>query len=358
MPRPSRHWNEALELYKQCLLSCLPPPAEIPLEKTTNSPDTLRMSAKTQESFENAGPIIKEGWLFKEGGAARSKWQNRYFRLCGDQMFYFNRKEDKNSLGSLNLSEAVDISKIGEHSGKRFCVTIVGSKGNSKKVYYLAADTEDILNEWYAAMKTAVTNTETKQNSLTKYATAEIFLTSGIRISGDVQYNILAFLSQRVGPEKKHRDNLGWFCDREVPLQTVLTIFAQYGWNPEKIYRSSAQSGTESSIQPVIRVMFCKKPEQPVVCESSGTSSAESSKGSTPSIARRGLGSFKDYMTRLIADSGLADSGSASSNHVDAKPPAPPVTASDLGELVEGADDELIELMREFDIPLSLLQIH
>ena len=318
------------------------------------------MSAKAPESFESAGPTIKEGWLFKEGGAARSKWQNRYFRLCGDQMFYFNRKEDKNSLGSLSLSEAVDISRIGEHSGKRFCVTIVGSKGNSKKVYYLAADTEDILNDWYAAMKTAVVDTETKQNSLAKYATAEIFLTSGIRISGDVQYNILASLSQRVGPEKKHRDNLGWFCDREVPLQAVLTIFAQYGWNPEKVYRSSAQSGTETnSIQPVIRVMFCKRLEQPILCESSGTSSGESSKGSTPSIARRGLGSFKDYMTRLIVDSGLTDSGSSSNNHVDARPAqSPPVTASDLGELVEGADDELIELMQEFDIPLSLLQIH
>ena len=143
-------------------------------------------------------------------------------------------------------------------------------------------------------------------------------------------------------------------------MATVLTLFAQYGWSPEKIYRSSAQTGIENGIQPVIRVIFCKRPEQLVVCESSGTSSAESSKGSTPSIARRGLGSFKDYMTRLIVDSGLTDSGSSSSNHIDTKPGAvaPPVTASDLGELIEGADDELIELMQEFDIPLSLLQIH
>ena len=44
-------------------------------------------------------------------------------------------------------------------------------------------------------------------------------------------------------------------------------------------------------------------------------------------------------MTRLIVDSGLTDSGSSSSNHIDTKPGAvaPPVTASDLGELIEGA---------------------
>ena len=321
------------------------------------------MSAKSQaqDSFESAGPPTKEGWLFKEGGAARTKWQNRYFRLCGDQMYYFNRKEDKNTLGSINLQEAGDISKIGEHSGKRYCVTIIGSKGNSKKVYYLAADTEELLNEWFTAMKAAITNTECKQHGHIKYCTAEVFLTSGIRINGDVQYNILASLSQRIGPEKKRRDHLGWFCDKEVPLATVLNLFAQYGWTPERIYRSSALSGVDSTIQPVIRVIFCKKPEQ--VTESSLVASCSvesSSKSSTPSIARRGLGSFKDYMTRLITDAhtGLTDSMSASTSDSKLATAVTPVTVSDLGEVLEGADDELIELMQEFDIPLSLLQVH
>ena len=318
------------------------------------------MSAKPQtlDNFERAGELVKEGWLYKEGGAARSKWQNRWFSLRGEQLFYFPRKEETNPLGSINLSGAVDISKIGEHSGKRHCVSIVSTKGNNKKVYYLAADSEEVLNEWFAAMKSAVTNSSTRQLSLTKYATAEVFLNSGIRINGDVQYNILSSLSQRVGPEKKRRDGLGWFCEQEVPLAMVLNLFAQYGWNAEKIYRSSALSMVDNGIHPVIRVIFSQKPKQPSN-SSSGTGSAETSRGGSPSIAKRGLGSFKDYMSRLISDSGPTDSasaGSGGSGKLTAAATAA-VTAADLGDVLEGTDDELVDLMQEFDIPLSLLQL-
>ena len=322
-------------------------------QDTTNG---MSVKPQIQDNSEKAyQPVAKEGWLHKEGGAARSKWQSRWFSLRGDQLSYYSRKEDTaNPLGSLNLSEAVDISKIGEHSGKRHCLTVVATKGNTKKVYYLAADSEESLNDWFAAMKAAVTDSDNRQLCRTKYATAEVFLNSGIRINGDVSYNILASLSQRVGPEKKRRDSLGWFCEQEVPLAMVLNLFAQYGWNAEKIYRSSALLTVDSGIHPVIRVIFSKKPLQPGSCS---TSSAESSRGGTPSIARRGLDSFKDYMSRFISEPGQMDSAASTSAGSNVKPTAVATTA-DLGDVLEGADDELAGLMQEFDIPLSLLQLH
>ena len=296
------------------------------------------MSSKLTESTEKYS-VTKEGWLYKEGGAARSKWQSRWFVLRGDALYYFSKKDDSNALGCLSLIEAEDISKIGEHSGKQHCLAIVGAKGN-KKVYYLAADSEQVLNDWFVVMK-GVKSPVAVQKQLT-YAAAEVYLTQGIRISGsDVNYHILASISQRVPPEKKRRDHLGWFCDKEVPLAVVLNLFSDYGWNVDKIYRSSALSPLDNGIHPAIRVIFSRSPRQGG--EITRNTSSKKSFGAT----------IKGHFTSI------GQLASAANSPYDNAVEVPgPVTLASLGpNVLEGADDELIELMREFDIPLSLLQL-
>lgn len=269
-----------------------------------------------------AGRPTKEGWLYKEGGAARNKWQARWFVLRGDSLLYYSKKEDLSTpLGCIKLSETDDVSKVGEHSGRQYCLAIVGAKGSSKKVYYLSADHEIQLSEWYVALKAA--SSINHGVKLTKYATVEVFLNEGVRVNGDVNYQILTSLSMRTSPEKKQRDHLGWFCQREVALSTVLNLFAQYSWFPEKIYRSAAYLPSDNGIHPVIRVIFIKSPF---------TSNKE-----------------------LDLHFGEVTRGHITGNNSDKEP----VTLAGLGgKVLEGADDELVGLMQEFNIPLSLLQIN
>lgn len=269
---------------------------------------------------------IKEGWLLKEGGATRNKWQARWFVLRGDTLFYYSKKEDlTNPQGAINLTEIESVTKIGEHSGKPHCLAIDGVKGTGKKVYYLSSEHENILTEWLIALKATISE---KSLKLMKYCTAEVFLNCGIRVNGDVCYQILSALSMRTPPERKSRDHLGWFCNREIALSTVLNIFAQYNWNPEKIYRSSAIIPSESGIHPVIRIIFSKCPTGAGNNAPNNITKSFHHSTSLDKSVEGGEGEEKD-----------------------------PEYATVGGCLLEGTDDELISLMQEFNIPLTLLQI-
>lgn len=282
----------------------------------------------------NSRPPTKEGWLHKMGGASHNKWQARWCSLQGRTLNYFTKQDDTHLQGSINLDEIMDVSRVGEHAGKPFCFSLVATKAGSKKVYYLAASDEATMKEWCAALKAPESSEPALK--LVKYATAEVFLTQGVRIAGDVQYNILSSLSHRVPHEKKRRDAFGWYCDRIVALSTVLNLFAEYGWSPERIYRSSGVSAIDNSIQPVIRVILSKSP----------------------------LGENKALITSSDKHDTMSRSGKHSNGPADSVSATPPQTPSSRmsfpplgsGELLEGSDEELVELMKEFDIPLTLLQ--
>ena len=275
------------------------------------------------------GRPTKEGWLHKEGGATKSRWQSRWFVLRTDTLYYYSKKEDQNSQGSINMMDTDDISKLGEHSGKPNCLTIVGSKGGNKKVYYLAAESTETLDAWFVALKAAsFTDINTR---FTRFATVDVYLTEGIRVCGDVCYQILSSLSSRLSPEKKKRDSTGWFCERQIPLAAVLNLFATYDWSPEKIYRSTGFSPIDGCMHPVIRVIFTKAPDFVT--------------GKEPAITRKGFGeSLRDHFSYGKSFERNAASIKEMSLTVDADV-----------SLLEGSDDELIKLMKEFNIPLSLL---
>ena len=266
---------------------------------------------------------MKEGWLQKEGGAAKSKWQNRWFVLHDRTLCWYLRNEDKAPQGSVSMSDVQDVSVVGEHSNKPFCLSLV----SAKKVYYLAAETEVVIRQWCTALETQWLRKAAQPGlRLVKYATAEVFLTQGVRIAGDVNYGIFSVISSRVPPEKKRRDALGWFCDRPITVATILNLFSEYGWTPERIYRSMAPAGSENSLQPVIRVIFSKSPP--------GGSGRQGSLESSTSVLRSGAFNMVTVSDRLVGFE------------------LPPGAST-----LEGTDDELIDLMQEFGIPLSLLLV-
>lgn len=309
--------------------------------------------------------VTKEGWLMKEGGATRSKWQSRWFRLQGKTINYFTKKEDASPQGVVHLDEVKDVSKIGEHNGRLYCLAMITVKDKGKKVYYLSAETSELLNDWFVAFQANMAPDVPVK--LVKYSTVEVFLTQGIRITGDVNYDILSNISHRLPAEKKKRDNLGWFCDRPIAVGMVLNLFGQYGWSPEHIYRSTGISGTDSgTILPVIRIIFSKCLREGVDalnkmrCSSKSiSSSSSSSTNSSPSNRFEGSGRFMGAIRGAAGKlSGLGKatgggagdgSGSLPTSATSALPPDVP--------LLEGTDDELISLMEEFNIPLSLLEI-
>lgn len=316
--------------------------------------------------------VTKEGWLLKEGGAARSKWQNRWFRLQGKTINYYTKKEDTTPQGVIYLDEVKDVSKTGEHSGRPHCLVMVTTKDKGKKVYYLSADTEEVLDEWYAAFHANLAPDMPAR--LLKYATVDVFLSQGVRIAGDVNYNILSYISHRVPHEKKKRDHFGWFCDRSMAVGAVLNLFAEYGWSAEHIYRSSAVSGTDANTAlPVIRIIFSKSPHGSgggsgsgsVIDKSSSKQrsgggsviSSSSSAQSSPSLSGKFESSGR-FLGALIGAAAGKISGLGKGSEEGSSPlPAGGPTITPDASLLEGCDDELIALMKEFDIPLTLLEI-
>lgn len=276
--------------------------------------------------------VIREGWLLKEGGAAKSRWQSRWFVLKSRSLLWYNKADDASPQGHLVISDVQDVSLIGEHGSKKFCISLVTTKSNSKKVYYLAADTESLMQDWFSALQSQwLGDKRAAGMRLVKYATAEVFLTQGVRITGDVNYGILSTISSRVAPERKRRDPLGWFCDCAITLSTILNLFSEYGWTPERVYRSTSTAGGDSSLQPVIRVIFSKSPQ---------TEHGANSSGSNGQL---------ESSTALLR-SGVFDTVTVSTQPVGlALPPG--------AKTLEGTDDELVDLMQEFGIPLSLLLV-
>jgi len=291
----------------------------------------------------------REGWLHKEGGGARTKWQSRYFKLQEKNFAYYTKKEDHSANGVINLEEVKDISVVGDHSGRSHCFSMVTTKGGSKKVYYLSAESDVVMMDWFNALQINM-GTVDPPTKFIKFCTVEVFLTQGIRIMGDVHFNILSTISHRVSLDKKKRDHFGWYCDRQITLAAVLNLFAEYGWVPDRMYRSTAPGGNDNSvILPVVRVIFSKTPPaaptEDIPRKKKGIfNKLNISPHGSPNLSANRL----EASGKFEGSGKFGDSVTVSAQKVGIAPGT---------ETIEGTDDELIALMEEFNIPLSLLQL-
>ena len=256
---------------------------------------------------------VKEGLLHK---IVKKKWKEKWCRVQKNSatFLYFNKRDEARPEGVIAIvGDGAEISEIGEYEDKKHCFRI-GTKAG-KKAHYFAASNAMMLEEWLLALK-QLQAVETAR--LVKFATAEVFLTQGIRVSGDVNYSILESLSHK--DCKKVIDGIGWYCNATVSLAFVLNVFTTYGWRPETVYRSSAISPIGEAVHPVIRVIFCR----------AGPSPAHASTAEPPDCSRK------------------IKSSSASELQINVLP-------SSCTKMHKETDEELLSLMKDFDIPLTLL---
>lgn len=289
-----------------------------------------------------------QGWLEKEGGSGvLSRWQWRWFAIRESSLCYYKDESDTETQGCIAISDIRSVSRI-EHSGRAHCLSLVGEKKGGK-TYYLAAQTDFQRDQWYEAILPHVEGEAyVRTKEICKFATAEVFVDRGIRVSGDVGFSILKQITefQSNGHVSKMRDDKGWYCDKQVSLSYVLNLFASQGWTTERLYPSETTlsiGSLEDEVYQVIKVVFCTRKtvcvgprgRLPSLTGSLSASREQRGRSGSDSTTSSGTGSYR-----------IGPVGSVSSQDSG--------TVSDMW--IDGTDEELLQLMREFNIPTSLLE--
>ena len=289
-----------------------------------------------------------QGWLEKEGGSGvLSRWQWRWFVIRDSSLCYYKDESDTETQGCIAISDIRSVSRI-EHSGRAHCLSLVGEKKGGK-TYYLAAQTDYQRDQWYEAILPHVEGEAyVRTKEICKFATAEVFTGRGIRISGDVGFSILKQITEfrSNGHVSKMRDEKGWYCDKEVSLCDVLNLFATQGWTTEKIYPSESTlsiGSLEDDVYQVVKVIFCSRK---TVCLGP--------MGRLPSLSGS-MGAARDQRGRSSSDSTTSSGTSINKSGVVGS-----MSSQDSGTgsdgWIDGTDEELLQLMKEFNIPTSLLE--
>ena len=252
-----------------------------------------------------------EGNLDKYGCTQKGKWQSRYLVLKDAKVYFYARQGDEVPLGCLNVCRVEKV--VGGFSGKEHCFAICTVSGDPSRVHYMSAETRELCAGWVRALQ-KVTFPKAIPD-FTEHAVVEIFGTQGVRVTGNVSLNILSILTGRAAPEKKRIEEKGWYCDAEIPVSLVLNAFSSNGWKMERIFPCTSITTLDHTLSSAIKVVFSLSP--------------------TP----------KQSANQLAVPQVRPMCGSIS------QLPLPP---KDM--LLEGTDDELIALMKEFHIPLTLLR--
>ncbi|CAF0837024.1 unnamed protein product [Rotaria sp. Silwood1] len=141
--------------------------------------DLSNVSAKIKEGNST---IIKEGWLWKQGGRVR-QWRRRWFVITDGCLFYYeSRTEVDNPRGIISLID-VGVREIEDDRTKPFCFELFPLTGEKVKttkpilgeigkateghhtVYRMSASSEDERKDWIRALRIGSQNELPKQRS-------------------------------------------------------------------------------------------------------------------------------------------------------------------------------------------------
>lgn len=87
IPEGGKDWQQARTLHTHCVCFCLPARSKsLVMGEQSRSPGRLPCPHRL-------GPVLKEGWLKKQRSVMKS-WQQRWFVLRGDQLFYYKDKDE------------------------------------------------------------------------------------------------------------------------------------------------------------------------------------------------------------------------------------------------------------------------
>ena len=115
----------------------------------------MRINECTLVAFSRShedSPPDKEGWLWKKAEVNKAFQQQRYFILKGNLLFYFERQTDREPIGVIIL-EGCTIELVDEYCDRfSFKINFHGGVGGeqlkSSRIYYLATDSQDEMEEW------------------------------------------------------------------------------------------------------------------------------------------------------------------------------------------------------------------
>jgi glutaminase len=129
-----------------------------------------RRAAKKQEKLQHrnsqksdrqvpghqAGEILKQGWLTKQGHRRKS-WKRRWFVLWSRQQISYHSSPDAPPKGTISLDNAA-LSLDARASGRENCfgvfVSGYSASGHSeRRLYLICAETPDEVSEWVRAIK-------------------------------------------------------------------------------------------------------------------------------------------------------------------------------------------------------------
>ncbi|XP_077973704.1 uncharacterized protein LOC120347891 isoform X2 [Styela clava] len=128
--------------------------------KNSSQSSSSTLSAYGNDKVFNASHqrVLRSGWLKKQGGMIKT-WNERWFVLRGDVLFYYKDKEENKLLGTITLrgNEVVDHpNKMNEPNKYFFEIIPGGDKENLSKnhnSYMMSTTTQNDKEEWLRVMK-------------------------------------------------------------------------------------------------------------------------------------------------------------------------------------------------------------
>ncbi|KJE97824.1 hypothetical protein CAOG_007918 [Capsaspora owczarzaki ATCC 30864] len=268
-------------------------------------------------------------FLFSGAGGSYKSWKKRWFILKGNTISYYKARGDAAPAGTIYVEELSAAEPTNERK-KPHCFALK-SKDNEARVYYMCADSDEDMNDWIRVINQARTRDTTRTTAAQKpsepikqFATAEWFVTNGIRIVGDVHPKILRALGHGVPKEDKTRDERGWFVNRHLPLSTLLNIFSFNGWNVETMYESESYYPNNPTPKDITCVVLWKT-RQPTRATAEGGDSAISAqlKSSNAFKSRQPVPSVAGPASPTAAAAPLSSTVAASPLAKATPPPKP-----------------------------------
>ncbi|XP_021499140.1 rho GTPase-activating protein 22 isoform X3 [Meriones unguiculatus] len=109
------------------------------------------------------GPILKAGWLKKQRSIVKN-WQQRWFVLRGDQLFYYKDKDESKPQGFISLqgTQVTELLPDPEDPGKHLFEITPGGAGEQEKVpanpeaLLLMASSQRDMEDWVQAIRRVI----------------------------------------------------------------------------------------------------------------------------------------------------------------------------------------------------------
>ncbi|XP_049553113.1 rho GTPase-activating protein 22 isoform X7 [Orcinus orca] len=109
------------------------------------------------------GPVLKAGWLKKQRSIMKN-WQQRWFVLRGDQLFYYKDKDESKPQGFISLqgTQVTELLPGPEDPGKHLFEISPGGAGEREKVpanpeaLLLMASSQRDMEDWVQAIRRVI----------------------------------------------------------------------------------------------------------------------------------------------------------------------------------------------------------